>query len=136
MTVNYKNTTINNYQPEFNRKSRWVHGKVIIAPKANEALLTFQCTHGIKTFVHGFKISSFDIEGNAFVLEWVHNGVKMDFPPDIFASYGTVYMTDYTTAINEEMHADPQSVITIKCLQDASAGSKYRVSMLIAEEVL
>ncbi len=116
------------------RLSKWRFGETRTAPQANTALVTHNVTIGKRGYIMGYFITTSDQAGNNFKLKWKHNGIDYSRLL-VFGGQGTVSETSETFALNEDFSADPQSSITIECLNVSTAGD-YQASLLIAEETV
>ncbi len=114
------------------RQAKWVIGQSLTAPTASSKLVQTSVPIGKRTYIMGFFISTTDTAGNSFKINWVHNGVAMALLL-VYSSQGSIKDTDSEIALNENFSADPQSVITVENLSNASGGL-YQASLLIGEE--
>jgi hypothetical protein len=114
------------------RIGKWIIGKTVTAPTANANLVQSYVSMGKRVYILGFFISTTDTAGNSFQISWRHNGIEKTLLI-VFSSQGTIKDTDTEMALNEDFSADPQSIITVQNLSNASGGL-YQASILIGEE--
>jgi hypothetical protein len=129
--MKYQKTS--NLPNEFARKLRWVASDILVNPIEATELLNHTCAYGKKTFIHGYHISTTDLGGNTFIISWLSGGKSKQWKI-VFPANGTVSTFEEYIAINELSHADPQSALTISCLN--AGDGDYQVALCIAEEVL
>jgi hypothetical protein len=114
------------------RTPQWVLGEQQTAPASFTKLVQTTVAIGKKAYIMGFSISTTDAAGNAFIISWMHRG-QLKTILIVFGGQGTVKDTDAEIALNETFSADPQSVISIENLNNATVGARYQASLLIAE---
>jgi hypothetical protein len=115
---------------------RWIQGKRIVSPLANDVLIAFRCGYGLKTLIAGYRVSTNDPKGNIYTLTWLHNGQEVSCAPDVTNSRAVVQNQSDLVLVNENTPCDAGSIITIKIEENATDGFHYHADLCIIEEVM
>ncbi|MCL2288721.1 MAG: hypothetical protein FWC33_06095 [Candidatus Bathyarchaeota archaeon] len=112
----------------------WVFGEPVATPMPGTVLISHKCRVGVRTYIHGYRISSDDGSGNIFKLQFVHDGKIKTFAPDVFSADGTIHLND-GTIINTIYPADSSSDITITLERHGNINTRYYADLLLSEEL-
>jgi len=108
---------------------RWTHGRQIIAPPANTALVSQRVGSDRKGYIYGFSMTAG--EGNQFTISWVSSG-EVKSRVILLPNMGTVQHVDIIP-LNEGAEADGNTTITIKNVNAGTPGKIYQASLLYGE---
>lgn len=106
---------------------RYVRGSYISAPAPNSDLVAFTIPPTNRGAVIAVLIDA--TEANFFDIVWTSRGAarsyRLRLPGDGVVSY------DFRPGINLDLPADPGSVVVVRNVNGGSAGSQYKVDILI-----
>ena len=106
---------------------KYVRGSYISAPAAGTALVQFTVPANMKAAVIAVLIDA--TEGNLFEIRWTSGGAAKSYRVRLPSDGVMVY--DFRPGLNLDDPADPNTTISVVNVNAGSAGSSYKVDLLI-----